>query len=285
MRQIALATMIAASLGLALGAWATGEAETPDFDGYQRVLTENLSITSRKGAPLETRFDYMRFKRNPDRRTHVKLLRIGLEAATPSQMDRKTRHAWAVNAYNFFVLEAATEYLWRRVDRGFNRVASVSEITTPQGTFFKRVAIKVEGRSYTLDDFERHFLFADHDRRSMSPPDSLDPRLHFAIVCGAVGCPPLLPRAYRPDSLDAQLDFAVRNALASPAHLTWDEKTRTLVASSIFDWYAGDFGGQAGVLGFLERYAPSKVRSAIRSKKVKAISRFIPWDWKLNQGP
>ena len=36
-------------------------------------------------------------------------------------------------------------------------------------------------------------------------PKFVEPRVHFALVCAAVGCPPLRSEAYDPSRLDQQL--------------------------------------------------------------------------------
>jgi len=135
-----------------------------------------------------------------------------------------------------------------------------------------------------LDDFEKTFVFPG---RGQAKPAAwaLDPRAHFALVCGARGCPPLQPRAFLPESLDVQLDRASRDALASPRHLNWDARTHALEASEVFEWYAADFGGADGALAFIRRYAPASVASRIQHGEAKRIERFIPWDWTLNQTP
>ena len=143
--------------------------------------------------------------------------------------------------------------------------------------------IEIEDLPYSLDAFERRFLFEEFDRRpGAKPPALLDPRIHFAIVCGARGCPPLATTPYRGGSLDRDLAAAARRALASPGHLRWNEATRTLEASAIFEWYEADFGGPERAFAFLMRYAPAATRASIEKAGVKAIWRTIPWDWALN---
>jgi hypothetical protein len=161
---------------------------------------------------------------------------------------------------------------------------SVNQIQVSGAPFFEAKVVEIDGQSYSLNDFERHFVFGDFDRSSKKPPPrSLDPRAHFALVCAAVGCPPLMSRAYTADSLDAQLDHVTREALSSPTHLKWDPDTRRLDASSVFNWYEADFGGRDKAFAFLKRYAPPQVSADLMAKHVAAITFTIPWDWKLNQ--
>jgi Protein of unknown function, DUF547 len=255
----------------------------PDYSGYQKLLNQYVSVIESK--PLTTRFDYVKFYKDTTRTARCAKIHAALTEVDPNAMDRSTRTAWAINTYNFLILEATTAFLWHRVFRGWEKVYSVSEIKSGQGTFFRRIACTVDSVSYSLDDFERHFLFYDHAKRDTLPPDSLDPRAHFAIVCGAIGCPALQPRVYRADSLDRQLDAATRETLANPAHLKWDPATNVLEASEIFEWFPGDFGGPKGELKFIRRYAPKDIATAIDKGKITGITRYIPWDWKLNQTP
>jgi hypothetical protein len=244
-----------------------------DFD-YQQLLDRVVKVTSARGAPLETRVDYDRLVIAEPLRKSV---RHHLLAAVPSRMDERTRLAWAINTYNFLVMdevaasapvEAMHPYL----------PASARDIKG----FFDRPVVEVEGVKYSLDGFERRFVFAEGAGGPGGARMVLDPRAHFALVCAAKGCPPLLPRAYTADSLDLQLDYAVRNALRSPAHLRWNARDGTVEASAIFEWYTRDFGGTRQAFAFLKRYAPERVHRVIEERHVKAISRTIPWDWRLN---
>ena len=88
---------------------------------------------------------------------------------------------------------------------------------------------RAAGREVTLDDIEHQIL-----RRELK-----EPRIHFAINCASVSCPPLPPEPYRAETLDAQLDEAARRYLASPEGLRVDGDT--LRVSRILDWYRQDF--------------------------------------------
>jgi hypothetical protein len=169
-------------------------------------------------------------------------------------------------------------------DRGRLRYLTPRDIKTPMGPFFQAPLVEIEGQKYSLDQFELHFLFADFERaKGGPPPASLDPRVHFALVCGAIGCPPLQPRAYRGDSLKIQLENATRNALALPRHLTFMEASGRVQASAIFQWYPEDFGGLEKAFDFVMKHAPAKTRAAIEKRKITAISGMTAWDWNLNQ--
>lgn len=269
------------------------EAAVPDFTGYQELLNQYLTAVSAPGAALETRFDYSEFRKSSDFGPRMVAIHKQIFAGTPSKMDAKARMAWAINAYNYLVLETVTKNLYEGTQRSNHggrrvyyaiRIATVQTIGLDGGSFFDAPLVTIEGTPYSLNTFERHFVFNDFDPSAGNPkpPASLDPRAHFALVCAAKGCPPLQPRAYRADSIDKQLEQVTHNALASPNHLRFDTAAGRLEASSIFNWYQADFGGADGALAFVKKYAPPATRSEIEKRKVPWINAYILWDWKLN---
>ncbi len=275
------------------GSAPVAAAHASVFPEYQRLLDDYLVVISDPGAPLETRFNYIQLAADPGRFERFDRIRDQLLEKPPSRMSGRARLAWAINTYNYLVIETLTNNLYDRPIKGISKgmrtyvrriFTSVNQITLPGGSFFEAPVIEVEGVKYSLNAFERHFVFADYDRSSKKPrPALLDPRAHFALVCAAQGCPALMPRAYTPDSLDQELDRATRTALASPRHLKWDAASGQLSASSIFDWYAADFGGADQAFAFLKRYAPPAVGADLEAKHVTGIASTIPWEWKLNQ--
>ena len=251
-------------------------AGNPVDGGYAELLHERLSGMSINLRPAVTAFDYVGLHRKPDSAVGLRAVRAQLLSAKPSRMTPAERTAWAINVYNFLVIERVMQHF------GANGAPPASVRDIPG--FFSDPAVEVEGRHYSLDTFERHFLFADVERdNDVPPPAGIDPRIHFALVCAARGCPPLRDTPYRAATLDADLDAAVRNALLSPAHLRAEPRTLTWAISSIFHWYEKDFGGRAGVIAFLKRYAPGEVSGQIQDRGEEALNGFVTWDWRLNQ--
>ena len=80
---------------------------------------------------------------------------------------------------------------------------------------WSKFAYNVGGLLFTLDDIEHGILrcnrghpsdnkpkFTDEDRKGLVLT-KLDPRIHFALNCGANSCPPI--RIYQSDKLDQQV--------------------------------------------------------------------------------
>lgn len=267
---------------------ATARAAAPatlrlEYRGYQELLNEHLWITSEPGEPLETRFNYEKFFDERGRAERAFRIRRQFLSVDPGRLDARNRTAWAINFYNFLVLEQLTDQLL--VPRAHRqRRVSIEEFSTDEANFFKTPIVRIDTTEYSLDGFERHFLFQDFDRAPGSVvPRGLDPRIHFALVCGAVGCPPLQPRAFKAESLEIQLNAAVRGALASPRHFQRTVGANAVRMSAIFFWYPADFGGQQAALQWALPYLPKGERLEIEKMKPAPAIAQLPWDWKINQ--
>jgi hypothetical protein len=144
--------------------------------------------------------------------------------------------------------------------------------------FFRRVRYGVAGRVLSLHDIEHGILrgnrpppfgfappFLPWDpRRAWALP--LDPRVHFALNCGAASCPPI--RFYEPAKLGEQLDLATRGFLVAETSL--DEGRKLAHVSKILQWYRADFGDPRAFLG---RYLGRDLGGW--------RLEFKPYDWKL----
>jgi hypothetical protein len=67
-----------------------------------------------------------------------------------------------------------------------------------------------------------------------------DPRVHFVLVCGALGCPEIAPFVYSGRELEDQLILRTRKALNDPSFIWVMDKQ--LYLSELFSWYKADFG-------------------------------------------
>ena len=197
---------------------------------------------------------------------------------TPSE-----RLAWGINTFNFLVIERITVSLLVP-GRGFHRYKSVDQIVAPGGGFFTgRVAV-VEGRNYTLEGFQRNFVFGDTTTGSGPRTPVQDPRVLFATNPGRIGAPPIMPRAFRADSLDRQLDEAMRTTLALPRFVTVQVNPPLLFVSDWLGRNRADFGGTVpAMLDFVQKHAPHAVRDGIRKAKLTGVSRFLDANPLLNQ--
>jgi len=187
--------------------------------------------------------------------------------------DRPHQIAFWINLYNALILHGVLHY-------------KVSGSMLRDIGFFRRVAYNVGGMRFSADDIEHGVLrgnrrhpylpftqFAKGDPREMMSIEDPDPRMHFALVCGARSCPPI--SAYDGEQLDAQLDLAAA-AFINGIGAQFDPEAKILFLSRIFKWYAGDFGGREGALRLVDQYLDTSV--AIAGARI----RYLPYDWSVN---
>ena len=104
-----------------------------------------------------------------------------------------------------------------------------------------------------------------------------EPRVHVALVCGAVSCPPLLPRAYRGKDLNTVLHANMVRFVTDTTRNPIDVQKRKLRLSRIFEWFHDDFGGEAKIPAYVDSFHPGDLR--------KFELSFAPYSWKLNIAP
>lgn len=191
------------------------------------------------------------------------------------------RRAFWINLYNALVLDAVI---------ALNVQNSVTEGWLGLFSFFRRAAYVVGGQRVSLEDMEHGILranrgnpyvpgahFADSDpRRAWSLP--LDPRIHFALNCGGVSCPPI--RSYSADRLGDQLDLAARSYINATVKV-YPQKNEVHL-SQILRWYERDFGLRQGVIDFVIAHLPDDERREylVNGDSYRVV--YTRYDWGLN---
>jgi hypothetical protein len=102
---------------------------------------------------------------------------------------------------------------------------------------------------------------AQRHRARVLRPVWRDPRIHYALNCASIGCPNLAGRAYTRDHPERLLEESARDYVNHPRGAAWQDGE--LRASSIYDWYQGDFGGTEA-RGHLLRYAQPELAERLR---------------------
>lgn len=242
---------------LALCLLGVSVAATPlDLDLYARLLERHTRAVPDLAG---TRVDYSAVSRDPDWRR----LSESLEASEVDVLVGQAKLAFWINAYNILAIDL--------VARSYP-VASIKDLGSLLRPVWKREAGTIGGREVTLDEIEHRIL------RPLG-----DPRIHGAIVCASLSCPPLRREPYRAERLDAQLDDNVRGWLADPRKgVAVGPDARTLRVSSIFEWFAEDFEAEGGVLAFVERFGPEQARALVREQGEGVRVRYLDYDWDLN---
>ncbi len=116
------------------------------------------------------------------------------------------------------------------------------------------------------------------DPRAAAIPDRLDPRIHFALNCGAVSCPPIA--SYDAAGLDGKLEAATRAYLV--AETTLDRNAGRVRLPNLIKLYSADFGPQEQQLAFVAARLPELAEwlGDLGSAPKVAYARF---DWAVAQ--
>jgi hypothetical protein len=256
-----LALVVAAGLVLRAGGalQAAGEEGREGRHArWDRILKANVNPSGW--------VNYARLARE-DRR-ELKAYLDELASADVSSLGEKEAMAFWINAYNAVCVQLV-------LDRGVP--AEVPRAVLFGYNIFKDPKHKVAGKARSLEDIEHGILRVEFK----------DPRVHAAIVCAASSCPRLRAEAYEGDRLDAQLDEECRSWIAVETDRKGERKNRldraakTLYVSKIFEWFAEDFGGEAGVLRFVGKYASESDREFLEKSRVRL--RYLEYRWELNK--
>ena len=223
----------------------------PDFshDLFNQVLQKHVE----KG-----KVDYAKLKKSPEK--FEKYLDM-LASAKPTDMSYNEQLAFWINAYNALVIKGVIDHYPTK---------SVRKIKAFSG-FFSRLKFHVAGEKYTLDNIEHDILRKEF----------VDPRIHFALVCASLSCPPIENKVFLPETIDEQLDAVTTKFVTNPEKVRLDKTKRRVYLSKIFKWYKKDFTeGYTGVADFLADFLPPEDADFVLEKGVKF--HYLDYDWSLN---
>lgn len=182
------------------------------------------------------------------------------------------RYTFWINVYNAYIQLSLSENPEQYEDRR---------------TFFSERKYKVARRLLSFEDIEHGII-----RRSQLPlglgyiPDFFpgkfertfrvekrDPRVHFALNCGAKDCPAVA--AYENERLFEQFDISTRQHLAKSS--SYEANNKKVKITPLFSWFRGDWGSKRKQRKFLKRY------DAIPDGADPKIE-YTGYDWTLDLG-
>jgi len=238
--------------------------EAIDAQGY------NVDYKQLKGSPT-----YLEYRQNYSPR---------LKNFDPALLaSREEKLAFWINLYNALIIDGVIAgEITKSV--GPNSLALIG--------FFRKTSYDIAGLRFNADDIEHGILrgnrghpmipgsqFASQDRRLPWIIDPLDERIHFALNCAGRSCPPI--QVYSAEKIGEQLDMAARNFV--DADLQIDQERNTAHISAIFKWFAGDFGGQRGVIEFLIKHLNAGDRKEWLVKHHNTVTfKYKTYDWGVN---
>lgn len=255
-----------ASWGALALAWSAAPAPAPPgpfrYDDLEAVLVRHVAGDGRVDYPA------LVADRTPLDRFVDQIARVSPVSHPALFPARNDRLAYWINAYNALMLRKVVD-AWP--------VRSVKEIRPLFGVF--RTESPVGGRPLSLKALEDEILRKEFD----------EPRIHFAVNCASISCPPLKRGVWHPATLDAELDQAARAFVGDDRNVRLDRSKGLVLVSSIFDWYEEDFlrsmdakriPHPRGVLDYIARYLPAeKVRTWPKDHRKTAT---LDYDWGIN---
>ncbi|MFN0117383.1 MAG: DUF547 domain-containing protein [Elusimicrobiota bacterium] len=215
-------------------------------------------------------YEGIRSKNGGDLKKYLMLL----ENADLSKCNEKEQLAFWINAYNAHAIQfILNRPKLKKVSDDFN--------------IFKE-KFKVRKIELSLDEIENRVIRANKRRggpiEGISLPN-LNHRIHFALVCAAIDCPPLINRAYDPSTLDETLKENELRFVNSSKHLKIENDT--VVISSLMKWYEEDFRGFGGTGVYLSSLTDPTLRPDADLIDQKLKTDFpakvkYQYDWTLN---
>lgn len=185
-----------------------------------------------------------------------------LQNARPTSMSVAEAQAYWINLYNAMTLDVV-------LDR--YPVTSIKNIKLGGGGLFgsgpwSKKLMTVEDVDLSLDDVEHRIVRPLFD----------DPMSHYGLNCASYSCPNLMTRAYTAGNIGQLLNQSAVDYVNHPRGVS--VQARRIVASKIYSWYAGDFGGRRRLKSHWGNFARPDHGAAI---KAASIGRFV-YDWSLN---
>lgn len=223
-----------------------------------------LKTYVRQGPDGLNRVDYAAFKAGGH--SELKSYIGQLEKVDPRSLGRAEQFAFLANIYNAKTIDIVLDKY---------PVKSIKDISLGGGlvaTFtggpWKARVLRLQGVELSLDDIEHTIL----------RPIFKDPRVHYAVNCASIGCPNLGTEAFTGAKLNEQLNAAAGAYVNHPRGV--DVRTDGLVVSSIYNWFADDFGGtEEAVLAHLKQYAEPGLKEELA--RATSITDYA-YDWSLN---
>ena len=183
-----------------------------------------------------------------------------LGSAPFDAMGRDQKLALLINAYNAFTLRLMLDN---------PNVDSIRDI--PSANRWDAVRWNLAGRTLSLNQIEHEEI----------RPKFAEPRIHFAVVCASVGCPPLRNEAFTAERLERQLESQAEFVHAHDRWFHYQAGDDVVEVTQLYDWYSGDFVQHAGsVLEFAARYS-ADLRTALDSGADPDI-KWLDYDWSIN---
>ncbi|MBC8233020.1 DUF547 domain-containing protein [bacterium] len=272
-----ISTIFISLLGVLFSAYAENDMRQEfNYDDYAATLKTYMNN--------QGMVNYKQLKVNREKLDSFVLSVGRLNTESYEKWSEKKKIAFWLNIYNALTLKAIIDNYPIKSSFFKARLYPKNSIRQISGVWDK-LKFTVMGRNMTLDDIEHKTL-----RKNFN-----EPRIHAALVCAAMGCPPLRNEPYTGDKLDAQLNDQARRFWKNTRKFKIDRNKKIVYLSSIFKWFGEDFVKTYGtdetfdghskperaVLNFISKYLDDRNREYLTTGKYKI--KYLDYDWSLNE--
>lgn len=234
-------------------------------ENYQDLLNQLLKKYVTNGW-----VDYKGFKQDARLPKVIELMSAVNPDALKSD-DEKL--AFWINAYNIWTIKIICDnYPVKSINDLHTGGLIIGQVLG--ATVWDKKLVKINGKEMTLNNIEHDII-----RKEFK-----EPRIHFALVCAAVSCPPLRSEAFEAARLDKQLHDQGVVFFTEKNKNSFDAGKKVAVLSKIMDWYESDFGkDDAAVLLYIANFLDKPVAAAIRQDVKNWDVKYSSYDWSLNE--
>jgi hypothetical protein len=247
---LCLTVVLLASVTSVTSVASARTADDVDHRNFDEVLKRHVT-----GAGL---VDYGSLYKN---HTQLDAYAQSLSMVDLKSLDESERLATLINAYNAFTIQLIIDHYPLR---------SIKDI--PEAERWKAVRFNLGGKMVSLDQIEHEMIRGKFD----------EPRIHFALVCASIGCPPLRGEPYTGVGLESQLDDQMKLTHRNGSMwISFDPSTQTLTLTKLYEWFKQDFLKKApSVEEFVAQYTP-EVKQALDAKQPIKLA-YSDYNWGLN---
>ncbi|XP_067051078.1 uncharacterized protein [Acropora muricata] len=243
------------------------------------ILTLYSKFLSKDGRGV----DYVAMGESEDFKAYIKhtaeLQRVKLEGMT-----REETLAFFINIYNALVIHANVVRgppvnLWQRYK------------------FFNTICYIIGGFPFALNEIENGILrsnrkaigavtrpYSKNDPKLKIALPAPEPKIHFALVCGAKSCPPI--KTYTSSGIDEELSLAAEAFLEGEDGCVLNMQKKEIRLSKIFQWYKEDFGSsnEEVVRFVLAHMGKGKKKDLLEELLLGGMFKvtYMKYNWDLN---
>jgi len=210
-----------------------------------------------------------------------------LKEVTPAEFQKwskKDKISLWINAYNAFTLKAIIDNY--PIKSSFFKLAIYPKNSIRQiNGVWDKLKFPVLDKELTLEHIEHEILRKEFN----------EPRIHMALVCAALSCPPLREEAFTGEKFEAQMKDQAETFFAKPSNFKIESPKDIVYISQIFNWFGEDFIKNYGknskfanhdekersVLNYLSQFLSEADQRFLESAKIEI--KYLKYDWTLNE--